>query len=52
MTPESTAKIKIRVTVETRRQNDFGYRARLTVTEAYRGPDGQALFGPEVKVPR
>jgi uncharacterized protein (TIGR03086 family) len=26
-------------------------RARLTVTEAYRGPDGQALFGPAVEAP-
>jgi uncharacterized protein (TIGR03086 family) len=26
-------------------------RARLTVTEAYRGPDGQALFGPEAEAP-
>ena len=26
-------------------------RARLTVTEEYRGPDGQALFGPVVEAP-
>ena len=26
-------------------------RARLVVTEAYRGPDGQALFGPVVEAP-
>jgi uncharacterized protein (TIGR03086 family) len=26
-------------------------RARLVVTDAYRGPDGQALFGPAVEAP-
>ena len=26
-------------------------RARLVITEAYRGPDGQALFGPVVEAP-
>lgn len=26
-------------------------RARLAVTDAYRGPDGQALFGPVVEAP-
>jgi uncharacterized protein (TIGR03086 family) len=26
-------------------------QARLTITDAYRGPDGQALFGPALEAP-
>ncbi len=30
---------------------DLLSQARLVITDAYRGPDGQALFGPVVAVP-